>query len=132
MAVQIPIGISGEAATEVTEHNIAERFGNEGAKVFATPMLVALMEKAAINTIAPYLTPEQGSVGTRVDIAHLAATPVGMTVTAKAHLIEVSGKKLVFEVTAYDEREKVGQGKHERYIITASSFFSKVEAKAKG
>jgi fluoroacetyl-CoA thioesterase len=129
MAQILAVGISGEASVTVTADNTAEKFGNKGAKVFATPLLVALMEQAAINAVAPYLSPDAGTVGTRVDIAHLTATPVGMSIRATATLVEVAGKKLVFEVTAVDDREKVGQGRHERYIINTEAFLSKVAAK---
>jgi predicted thioesterase len=129
MAQTLATGISGEATVKVTADNTAVKFGNHGAKVFATPLLVALMEQAAINAVAPYLAPGEGTVGTRVDIAHLAATPVGMSIRATAALVEIAGKKLVFEVTAADDREKVGQGRHERYIINTEAFLSKVAAK---
>jgi len=97
--------------------------------VFATPQLVALMELSAINAIRPYLSPGEGSVGTKVEISHLAATPVGMTVRAVATLTAVAGKKLTFTVEAYDDREKVGEGSHERYIIDTAKFLAKVAAK---
>jgi fluoroacetyl-CoA thioesterase len=122
-------GISGEAVVVVTADNIADKFGNAGAKVFATPMLVALIEQAAINTVKHYLPEGEGTVGTKVDIAHLAATPVGMSVRATAKLVEIAGKKLVFDIEAFDDREKVGQGRHERYIINTESFLGKVTAK---
>lgn len=123
------VGVSGEAAVAVTDENTAERFGNKGAAVFATPMLVALMELSAINAIKPHLSPGEGSVGTKVEIAHLAATPVGMTVRAVATLTEVAGKKLTFAVEAYDDKEKIGEGRHERYIIDTAKFLAKVAAK---
>jgi len=122
-------GITGAASVLVTQDNTAAKFGNAAAAVFATPMLVALMEQAAINALAPYLSPEQGSVGTKVEIAHLAATPVGMTVTATATLEEVAGKKLVFTVEARDDRELVGKGKHERFIINSAAFLERISAK---
>lgn len=122
-------GIVGEAVALVTADNTADKFGNAGAKVFATPMLVALMEQAAINTVKQHLSAPEGTVGTKVDITHLAATPVGMTVRATAKLVEISGKKLVFDVEASDDREKVGQGRHERYIIDTEAFLGKVAAK---
>lgn len=129
MAEALTVGASGQAVTRVTADNTAERFGNAGAAVFATPMLVALMEQAAIDALRPYLAAGQGSVGTRVEISHLAATPVGMTVKATATLMEVAGKKLTFTVEAYDDREKVGEGRHERYIIDTAKFLSKIATK---
>jgi fluoroacetyl-CoA thioesterase len=129
MAQTLTVGAKGQATAAVTADNTAERFGNAGAAVFATPMLVALMEQAAIDAIAPHLTPGQGSVGTRVEISHLAATPVGLTVRAAATLVALAGKKLTFAVEAFDDREKVGEGRHERYIIDTAKFFSKIDAK---
>lgn len=129
MAQALMTGVAGDATVKVSEENIADRFGNAGARVFATPMLVALMEQAAINAVKPYLATGEGTVGTKVEISHLAATPVGMTVRATARLVEIAGKKLVFDVEAFDDREKVGQGRHERYIINTESFFNKVAAK---
>ena len=122
-------GIIGKATVSVTPDNTAEKFGNPGAVVFATPMLVALMEQAAINALAPYLAEDQGSVGTKVEIAHLAATPVGMSVQAIATLEEIAGKKMVFAVEAFDDREQIGKGRHERYIISTAAFLEKVAAK---
>ncbi len=129
MGTVLTIGAVGEAAVAVSADNTAERFGNKGAAVFATPMLVALMEQAAIAAIKPYLAADQGSVGTRVEVSHLAATPVGMTVRARAELTEIAGKKLTFAVEAYDDREKVGEGRHERYIIDNAKFMAKVADK---
>lgn len=130
MARELVSGISGTATVAVTPDNTAEKFGNAGAAVFATPMLVGLMEQAAINAIAPYLEEGHGSVGTKVDISHLAATPIGMQVTATATLEEVAGKKLTFAVTASDDREVVGKGRHERYVINSASFFERVAQKS--
>ena len=123
------LGIIGKATVSVTPDNTAEKFGNSGAVVFATPMLVALIEQAAINALAPYLADGQGSVGTKVEIAHLAATPVGMSVHATATLEEMAGKKMVFAVEAFDDREQIGKGRHERYIINTATFLEKVAAK---
>ena len=125
-------GLTGEAKVLVFDGNTAERFSNVGAKVYATPMLVALMEQASIDAIRSALLPGEGSVGTKVEMTHLAATPVGMTVTARAELVEVTGKKLVFEVTASDEQEIVGKCRHERYVVTnMEAFLAKTATKAK-
>jgi fluoroacetyl-CoA thioesterase len=122
-------GIVGEAVTAVTADNTAEKLGNVGAPVFATPMLVALMEQAAINAVRAHLACGDGTVGTRVDITHLAATPVGMNVRATARLVLIAGKKLGFDVEAFDDAEIVGRGYHERYIINNEVFFDKVTLK---
>lgn len=123
-------GLTGEARVLVSDANTAEMFGNLGAKVYATPMLVALMEQAAIAALRPCLLSGEGSVGTKVEMAHLAATPVGMTVTAKAELVELAGKRLVFDIVAADTVEVVGKCRHERFIVAdMQGFLSKVATK---
>lgn len=123
-------GLTGEATVTVADSNTAEVFGNVGAKVYATPMLVALMEQAAIDAIKSCLLTGEGSVGTKVEMTHIAATPVGMTVTAKAELVEILGKRLIFDIVASDALEVVGKCRHERFIVPdMSSFLTKVSAK---
>ena len=125
-------GLTGEAKILVSDNNTAEMFGNAGAKVYATPMLVALMEQASIAAIREALLPGEGSVGTKIDMSHLAATPVGMTVTALAELVEVAGKKLVFDVVASDAQEVVGKCRHERYVVgNMAAFLAKTAEKQK-
>ena len=125
-------GLTGKATVLVSDTNTAEVFGNAGAKVYATPMLVALMEQAAIDSIHSTLLPGEGSVGTKVEMSHTAATPIGMLVTARAELVEVTGKKMVFDVVASDEMETVGKCRHERYIISnMSAFLAKTSEKRK-
>lgn len=126
---ELAAGLTGERSARVEESNTALSFGSGLAPVFSTPYLVALMEGAAVNAIAPALSPEQGSVGTMIQVNHKAATPVGMTVTAKARLEEVDGRRLVFSVEAWDDKELVGDGKHERFIINNEKFLAKAEAK---
>ena len=125
-------GLTGKATVLVSDSNTAEVFGNAGAKVYATPMLVALMEQAAIDSIHSTLLPGEGSVGTKVEMSHTAATPIGMLVTARAELVEVTGKKMVFDVVASDEMETVGKCRHERYIISnMPAFLAKTSEKRK-
>ena len=129
MAEGLKPGLTGEAKVLVDSSNTAEMFGNAGAKVYATPMLVALMEQAAIEAIRFCLLPGEGSVGTKVEMAHIAATPVGMTVTARAELTEVAGKKLTFNIVATDASEIVGKCRHERFIVSdMKSFLAKASA----
>ena len=97
--------------------------------MFATPYMIALMENAACNAIADGLEEGQSSVGTKLDVSHDAATPVGMHVTAKAELVEVDRRRLVFRVTAEDDVGPIGQGTHERFLIMADKFLAKAEAK---
>jgi predicted thioesterase len=124
-------GIAGESKMTVAVGNTAIEVGSGSVPVFATPMLVALMENAAINALAGKLAEGMSSVGTKVEVAHTAATPLGMTVTARAELLEVDGKRLLFKVTAVDEAGPVGEGRHERFIIDLGKFFDRVEAKKK-
>lgn len=91
--------------------------GNPGVPVLATPILIGLLENAAAAALRPEIPPGGASVGTMVEMRHLAATPVGMTVHAKATLLETDGKRFLFAVEAWDDRDKVAEGRHERYVI---------------
>ena len=122
-------GIKGSAGCTVTAADTARAFGSGGLDVLSTPKLVALMENAALTAVKPYLEEGADTVGTRLDVAHLAATPVGMTVRAEAELIESDRRRLVFSVKAWDEKELVGEGTHERFIIGIEKFLSKCSSK---
>ncbi|MCL5982304.1 MAG: thioesterase family protein [Firmicutes bacterium] len=124
-------GLRGEAAVQVAAGNTAKEVGSGSVPVFATPMLVALMESAAINALQGRLPEGQTTVGTKVDVSHTAATPVGMTVTAQAELLEADGRRLLFAVMAQDEAGLVGEGRHERFIVDTDKFLSRAE-KRKG
>ena len=122
-------GMRGEARTKVTEENTALKFGSGSVKVFATPAMIGLMEAACINCVDNYLPKGYASVGTKVDIRHLAATPVGMEVAAEAELVEVDGAKLKFKVEAFDGREKIGGGIHSRYVVELNGLLKKTSGK---
>jgi len=122
-------GLVGEAKELVSAENTAQKYGSGGVAVYATPAMIGLMENASLRAVDPLLPEGWATVGTHLDIKHLAATPVGMTVTAKAELQKIEGRRLVFRVEAFDEREKVGEGSHERYIINLSKFLAKNEEK---
>lgn len=124
-------GLRGEAAEEVTAENTALRYGSGSVEVYATPAVVALVERAAIAAIAPYMAAGETTVGTRVEVRHLAATPVGMQVRAMAELVEVEGRRLLFRVEVYDEAEKVAEGSHERFLVEEERFLRKAFAKRK-
>ncbi len=127
------VGDKGHATLSVTAERTADALGKRGVKVFATPFLVSLMENAAGNVIEPHLPPGGSSVGTMVDIKHLAATPVGMTVRAEATLLETDGKRFLFSVEAWDEKEKIGEGRHERFAVPdLQKFLGRVMKKAEG
>ena len=125
----ITTGIKGSCSILADESTSAKTMGSGTLDVFATPAMAALMEKTAWQSIAPYLQEGQGSVGTRLDITHDAATPLGMTVTCKSELIQVDGRRLVFEVTASDDKEIIGRVTHERFIIDNDKFLTKTAAK---
>lgn len=119
-------GLKGIAQTTVNEENSAEKFAKPMPPAFATPMLVSLMDIAAINTVDKFLPEGYISVGAKISITHLAPTPLGMSVTAEAVLIDIFQNKLTFEVKAFDEVEKIGEGTVERYIIELNSFNKKM------
>ena len=125
----LKIGITAQVEKTVSEDDTAVKFGSGGVRVFATPMMVALMENAALNAVDPHLGEDSATVGLSLNVKHLAATPVGMKVTAAAELIGIEGKKLTFKVEAYDEQEKIGEGIHERYIIKLSKFLERAAHK---
>ena len=113
----------------VTDKDTAAAYGSGGLDVLATPKLVALMENAALNCVKPHLDEGLDTGGTHLDVAHLAATPVGMNVRAEAELIEVDRRRLVFSVKAYDEVELVGEGTHERFVVSMEKFVAKCNSK---
>ena len=125
----IVIGTKCQLEATVTEELTAAHAGSGALTVFGTPYMSALMENAACNAIADGLEEGQSSVGTKLDVSHDAATPVGMHVTAKAELVEVDRRRLVFRVTAEDDAGPIGQGTHERFLIMADKFLAKAEAK---
>lgn len=131
MDYSLNVGMSAKIQRVVTEEDTAVRFGSGEVQVFATPMMIALMEKAALSAVDPNLPVGYATVGTTVDIAHMAATPVGMDVTAVAELVEINGKKLKFRIEAFDEKEKIGEGWHGRYIIQTQKFLESTRQKAK-
>jgi len=110
-------GQSAEVERVVTPDLTADAFGNPGVKVLATPFVVTLLENAAHAVMKPHLPAGAGTVGTMVEMKHLAPTPLGMKVRAKATLVETDGKRCLFQVEAYDEVEKIAEGRHERFII---------------
>lgn len=124
-------GLIGESQTVVTEANTAKHLGSGNVDVFATPEMVRLMEQAGVAAVDHLLPEEQRTVGVALDVKHLAATPPGMTVTARAELIAVEGHRLTFRVEAFDEVEKVGEGTHQRYVIDVAGFQRRVAEKHK-
>ena len=123
------IGLRGATTVRVTAQNTAEALGSGDVPVFATPSLVALLETAAVNAVASHLGPGETTVGTWIEVTHLAATPVGMEVRAEATLSAVEGRRLTFSVVAHDAREKVGEGRHQRIVVARKRFLAKVADK---
>lgn len=125
----VHIGITGHQEDVVTESKLASNVGSGLVKVYATAMMIALVEKAAVLSVEPYLEPGKGSVGTQVNMSHCSATPLGMKVWADTELIEIDRRRLVFKVAAYDERGLIGEGLHERFIIDNAKFQAKADKK---
>lgn len=127
--MSIEIGLKGRSETVVTEQNTANAIGSGLVPVFATPYMIALMENASANSLLPCLAEDEGSVGTRINVAHSSATPIGMKVWAESTVTAVEGKKITFDVAAYDEAGEIGRGTHERFIIKPEKFLAKTQAK---
>lgn len=129
----IPLGSTGTATLRVRPEHLANQFKDAILpEVFATPMMVLLMENAALNAIRPYLEPGESAVGTRVDVEHLAATPVGHEVTARAKVTNVEGRHIEFDVSARDGKEEIGRGTHRRVAIDLGKFNERLATKARG
>lgn len=122
-------GLVGERETAVAVETTARHLGSGNVAVFATPEMVRWMERAAVAAVDHLLPEGYQTVGIRVDVRHLAATPLGMTVRARAELLQVDGRKLTFRVEAFDEVEKVGEGIHERMIVDLGRFRERAESK---
>ena len=125
----VEIGRKGRAETVVTEDNTAQAAGSGLVPVFATPWMIALMENAAVSAVQAALAPDEGTVGTRLDVTHDAATPIGMKVWAEAEVTAAEGRKITFAVSAWDEAEKIGGGTHERFSNKTERFLAKAQSK---
>ena len=128
----IPIGTRGERKLLVTSEVAIDFMGNEAARVLATPHLIWNLELTCRETIKPFLEDGFDTVGTEVNVKHLAATPLGMSVTFHAEVIEVDGNRVHCKVEAFDERDKISEGTHERFIVNVARFATRVQAKAQG
>ncbi len=127
----IPLGTTGTATLRVRPEHLANQFKDSILpEVFATPMMVLLMENAALNAIRPYLEAGESAVGTAIAAQHLAATPVGHEVTAQATVTKVEGRHITFDVSARDEKEEIGRGTHGRVAIDLERFNKRLAAKA--
>jgi len=126
---ELTSGLTGKTEMVVTEADTADRWGSGLVPVLGTPALVGLMEGAAVQALAGHLPPGQTSVGGRIDVRHLAPTPVGMRVCARAELLMVEGRRLTFHIEAWDEIEQIGEATHERFIVDEGRFVARAKAK---
>ena len=127
----VPPGTTGEFTLVVGHEHLASQFKDPLLPpVFATPMMVLMMENAALNAIRPYLEPGESAVGADVNIRHVAATPVGMRVRAVAEVVAVDGRKVAFKVSAHDQQELIGEGTHERAVIDLARFHARLQKKS--
>ncbi len=125
----LEIGIKGSGEAMVTEALTAKAMGSGELPVYATPAMAALIEETAWKSVAPALEPGQGTVGTKLDISHLAATPLGRKVRCETELIEIDRRRLVFSAAVFDEAGKIGEGAHERFIVDNGKFLAKANAR---
>ena len=127
----IPIGTRGEQKLLVTSEVAINFLGMEGARVLSTPHMIGFMERTCRDTVLPLLDAGYDTVGTHVNVAHLAAAPLGMSVTFQAEVTEVKDRRILFRVVAWDEKEKIGEGTHERAVINVAKFATRLAGKKK-
>ena len=126
----IPVGAKGEFALVIRPDHLANRFKDAALPpVLATPVMIMIMENAALNAIKPYLEPGESAVGTAIDIRHLAPTPAGAKVVGKAEVTGVDGRRVSFTVQANDEKEEIGTGTHERMVVDLARLARRLDAK---
>lgn len=125
----VKIGAAGSAQIVVGDQHTAPHVGSGKVAVLATPVMVNLMEAAALDAAERFLPPGHQSLGTHLDVRHIAATPVGMTARARAEVVAIEGRKIHFRVEAWDERELIGDGTHVRVVVNVARFDERVQAK---
>lgn len=129
---KLSIGLKGTAQILVGEEQTAPRVGSGRVRVLATPVMISMMEAAALDAIESLLPPGHQSLGTHLDVGHYAATPVGMTLRAVAEVTKVDGRNVTFRVEAFDDKERVGDGSHRRVVVNVERFDSRIQKKLKG
>jgi len=132
MRAKLDVGRTYQSQSRVEEWMTAEKAGNKGVDVLSTPMLLQLVEEAAMQCIAPTMEEGQISLGTHIDLAHLAATPVGQIIRIEVEVLKTDGKRVEFAFNAFDEREKIAEGTHERYVAERTKFLERLEEKNLG
>ncbi|MBR1824179.1 MAG: thioesterase family protein [Ruminococcus sp.] len=126
---EINTGIIGKAQLKVTEKELAVNVGSGSLEVFATPIMVMLMEKSACNCVAEYMENDETTVGTELNVKHVSASPIGSDITAEAELTEINGREFTFTVKAYDNAGLIGEGTHKRFLVYGEKFTAKANAK---
>lgn len=129
--MELKPGIKKSNETIVTKELCANAWGSGGLEVYATPAMIALMENTAWASVEPCMEEGRSTVGTKLDVAHLSASPVGARITCESELVEVDGRRLVFKVSASDDAGLIGEGMHERFIINTEKFMARTETKLK-
>jgi len=129
MRGKIEVGRTYQSQTRVEEWMTAEKADNKGVTVLSTPMLLQLVEEAAMQFVAPVLDPDEITLGTHVDLAHLSPTPVGLIVRTEVEVLKVDGSRVEYAFTAFDEREKIAEGTHERYVTSREKFRERLDEK---
>ncbi len=131
-STELKVGMKASTEIVVGTRDTAHHIGSGRIKVLATPVMVMLLEEAALMAVEDDLPSGYQTVGTKLNVSHIAATPVGMRVIAHAEVVEVVGRKLVFKVWAEDESERIGEGTHERIVVELARFDNRISAKASG
>jgi len=126
----IPVGLKGEKRCRVTDDIAINFLGLEGARVLATPSMINLLEYTCRDSILPYLDAGFDSVGTEVNVKHLAATPMGWEVRFESEVISVDDRRVMFKVAAFDDKEQIADGTHERFVIHVERFAKRLAEKA--
>ena len=129
LILELPAGLKGSAELVVGEQHTAPRIGSGRIRVLATPVMISLIEAAALAAVEQSLPENHQSLGTHLDVTHVAATPVGMRVRATAEVLRVEGRTIFFRVRAEDERETIGEGTHERVVVNVDRFDRRVQEK---
>jgi predicted thioesterase len=129
LVLDLPAGLTGTAELMVGEQHTAPRIGSGRIRVLATPVMINLIEAAALAAVEQSLPEHHQSLGTHLDVTHVAATPVGMKVRATAEVLKVEGRTIFFRVRCDDERELIGEGTHERVVVNVERFDARVQAK---
>ncbi|QJR13743.1 thioesterase family protein [Usitatibacter palustris] len=131
LVLNLPVGLTGTVELVVGDQHTAPRIGSGRIRVLATPVMINLIEAAALAAVEQSLPEDHQSLGTRLDVTHIAATPVGMRVKATAVVTKVEGRTIHFDVRAEDERELIGQGTHQRVVVNVNRFDQRVQDKLK-